>query len=589
MGSGEPAKGKAAEIRQQNEPIGRIEKKRRITERLLQAEMDLERCLSQVALGLVGVPLHDIDERIDDALKQVARGSGFDRSYIFLFSGDSGRMEIAYRWCPDRKRQKRAEFRPLSVEEMPWLVSRISCLEPVVVSRIEEIPAEAVEEMARYRSRDIVGFIAVPLLREGSLAGFMRFDSLRQGLVKPGDLLSFLEKAGGVIMKALEYKALEMELLKSRKYETIESLVEGFAHFFNNLLNTIAGNVYLLRGLLPADERILRHLDEAGEVSYKAKELLNQLIALTSPSQVLRIRLDIRRLIENAASLAVRGQEVSIDFRIAPDLWEVLANEEQIRQVIHHIALNAAEASEKGGSIRILADNIPKEQGTFLGAPAGDYVRVTVEDSGPGIPGEDLPRIFDPYFTKKDPAGGQVRGLGLATCYAILRNHNGFISVRSIPGEGTAMHLYFPAHRGETPAGRRVGVAARKKRSVLLMDDEEIDRTVIGAMLNRLSYEVHFAVSGEEAVDLYERALREGRPFDLVILDLFVSKGMGGKETMERLFAIDPKVKAIVSSGYPDDDALVRHEDFGFRGALPKPYTLEDLGKAVAVALLGRQ
>jgi CheY-like chemotaxis protein len=209
-------------------------------------------------------------------------------------------------------------------------------------------------------------------------------------------------------------------------------------------------------------------------------------------------------------------------------------------------------------------------------------VKTTVEDRGFGIPVKLLPKVFDPFFTTKQKASG----LGLAVTYSIIKKHQGHIGIDSEPGEGTLVHVYLPAAKAE-PAGKGKETICKGSGRVLVMDDEELVRDVASEMLNVLGYEAEFAVEGKEAVELFSGAKAEGRPFDLVILDLTVPGGMGGKETMQKLMEIDPKVRAIVSSGYSKDMILSEYKKFGFSGVIAKPYRVSEFSAAVKSALEG--
>ncbi|HWR58739.1 MAG TPA: response regulator, partial [Thermodesulfovibrionales bacterium] len=199
-----------------------------------------------------------------------------------------------------------------------------------------------------------------------------------------------------------------------------------------------------------------------------------------------------------------------------------------------------------------------------------------------GIPEDHLARIFDPYFTTKDNGNG----LGLATAYSIIKNHNGFITVESHAGAGTTFYIYLRASDREVAAPKEVERPIEGRGRVLVMDDEEMVRVVAGNILSKIGYTVEFAGDGAEAVRLYEKAMEEGDPFSIVILDLSVPEGMGGKEAVQRLTEIDPKVKAIVSSGYSNDSIMAEFRDYGFKGVVSKPYTIKEISEALYSVIL---
>jgi CheY-like chemotaxis protein len=210
---------------------------------------------------------------------------------------------------------------------------------------------------------------------------------------------------------------------------------------------------------------------------------------------------------------------------------------------------------------------------------------ISVADQGGGIPEQYLNRIFDPYFTTK-PKGS---GLGLTTSYSIVKRHDGIITVDSRPREGATFTMYLPASNKPLPKEQRATAAAMRqgKGRILVMDDEEFIREVAGSMLSHLGYKVDFASDGQEAVDRYRRAHAEGIPYDAVIFDLTIPGGMGGKEAMDQLLAVDPGAKGIVSSGYSHGPIMAEYRRHGFRGVVAKPYRLDDLSRVVADVLAG--
>ena len=286
-------------------------------------------------------------------------------------------------------------------------------------------------------------------------------------------------------------------------------------------------------------------------------------------------KIPLQSVIENSVKFALSGSSANYRIKLDADLWHVEADEGQIGQVIQNIVLNAEQAMPMGGSIVISAKNVKAPK---IGIPQlteeGKYVEISIQDKGIGISEEYLPKIFDPYFTTK--ANGS--GLGLATCYSIIKNHGGVIHVSSKVGKGTTVYVYLPAIEAEKeiPQPPELSPTVRKGR-ILLMDDEELIRNVGGEMIKTLDHEVELAEHGEEAIGKYKAAMESGRPFDIIILDLTVRGGMGGRETIERLLAVNPKIRAIVSSGYSDDAVVSDYNKYGFSARLTKPYKLQEL------------
>ncbi|HEX8077696.1 MAG TPA: ATP-binding protein, partial [Chthoniobacterales bacterium] len=289
----------------------------------------------------------------------------------------------------------------------------------------------------------------------------------------------------------------------------------------------------------------------------------------------------VSELLEPSAEFALYGSNLRADFDIAVDLWKADVDAAQIEQVISALMLNAREAMPQGGSVRVRARNVLFEENTNSPLPPGRYIKVTVNDAGAGIPEELRAKIFDPYFTTKPAA----TGLGLAISYSVVKKHGGLLVLENSSPEGSVFAFYLPASDTTAKSSAQSTTGGRpfhyNHQRILIMDDEEAIRELTAQLLGTLGYEVTAAPDGLEAVRLYEKALRKGEHFQAVILDATVRGGMGGLATIERLRSMDPKVNAIICSGYSDEAALSEFLAYGFRGALPKPFTRSELADAL--------
>ena len=261
-------------------------------------------------------------------------------------------------------------------------------------------------------------------------------------------------------------------------------------------------------------------------------------------------------------------------------------DEGQIGQVIRNLVLNAREAMPEGGVISVRAENVVLGPGENPSLPPGNYVRVSVVDRGCGIVKESLSLIFDPYFSTKQRGSQKGMGLGLTICHTIIQKHGGAIAVESELGVGTTFRFYLPASREflpKDPASR----PARPPRhgKILVMDDEEEVRELVGRSLQQMGQEVALVGDGDKAVEVYRREKGLGRPFDAVILDLTVRAGVGGLEAIQALLQIDPAVKAIVMSGYANDPVVLEPGRHGFKGVLPKPFTIRKIRESLSLVL----
>lgn len=383
----------------------------------------------------------------------------------------------------------------------------------------------------------------------------------------------------GNFMDITERKRAEEELQKAAKQESLGILAGGVAHDFNNILTAILGNVTLAKRDAKPGGKILERLLEAEKACLRARDLTQQLMTFSKGREPVKKVASITEVIKDSASLVLRGSNVRCEFSIPDVLWLVEFDEGQISQVISNLVINADEAMPGGGVIKIGAKNTVVGTESNLPLRKGRYVEITVEDHGVGIPKEHLNKILDPYFTTKRRGSG----LGLATTYSIIKNHNGHITVRSEMGVGTNFSICLPASDKLIPVKKEsvpdTRITGRGK--ILVMDDEEMIREMLGSILAFAGYQVELASDGAEAIERYIKAKERGEPFAAVILDLTVPGGMGGKEAIEKLLEVDPEVRTIVSSGYPNDPIVANFGEFGFKGVATKPYATKDLERTL--------
>ena len=383
-------------------------------------------------------------------------------------------------------------------------------------------------------------------------------------------------KMHGTIQDITGRKTLEEQLRQTQKLESIGTLAGGIAHDFNNLLQGVFGYISLAKITIDQREKALTLLEQAEEALHLSVNLTNQLLTFSKGGKPVKKRIRIRSAVENAVKFALSGSHTNYEMDVPTDLWSVEADEGQLYQVIQNIVLNANEAMAGSGTVRVTLTNADITKETIVSLPdGGPFVRIAIQDSGIGIPEQNLARIFDPYFTTKQKGSG----LGLATSYSIIKNHDGVIEVKSALNRGTTFTIYLPASKGaETETAKTTSNAAvTKKGRILLMDDEELVRNVAQEMVASLGHDLVSAEDGRKAIDLFRQARESGNPFDLVILDLTVKGGMGGEEAIGKIRDIDPGVKAVVSSGYSDSPILADYLAYGFSAVLNKPYMIDDL------------
>lgn len=388
-----------------------------------------------------------------------------------------------------------------------------------------------------------------------------------------------------VFRDVTEKRRMEEDILrlKTEKMESIGILAGGIAHDFNNILTAILGNISLAKVHMNADNEVYRILKEAEKASLRARHLTQQLLMFSKDGAPVRKPACIGELLQDTAEFALRGSSIRCEFCIPDDLWPVNIDTGQISQVINNLIINAAQAMPHGGVVEVHAENVSAGEEEGLSLQNGDYVKISIVDEGIGIPEENMQKIFDPYFTTKRKGSG----LGLTTAYSIIKNHDGYIHAASLLGKGTVFYLWLPASTQEVVREEIVPAVPlmEGKGRILLMDDDESILGVTRDVLTHLGYEVVFARDGLEAVDAYENAQKTAMTFDVVIVDLTIRGGLGGKETIRKLMEIDPDVKAIVSSGYSNNPVITNFKKYGFSGAVAKPYSVEELSRILQEVL----
>lgn len=381
-----------------------------------------------------------------------------------------------------------------------------------------------------------------------------------------------------------ELKQMEEERLKTGKLESVGLLAGGIAHDFNNILVSILGNISLAKSSLDAANPVSELLVKAEKAGERARDLTHQLLTFSKGGTPVKETLSVEEIIRESAEFSLRGSNVRCEFSFPHNLSPVEVDRSQIIQVMNNLILNADQAMPEGGVIRIRAENVKVTCADGLPLPEREYIRVTVCDQGVGISPENLPKIFDPYFTTK----AEGSGLGLTTTYSIVRNHDGYIYTESEEGVGTVFTIFLPT-AGEHPNSGQSDVASVPDTHgrILVMDDEKGVREVAAEMLIHLGHEVEVVPDGIEAVRRYREACESGRPFNAVIMDLTIPGGMGGKATVQELLAFDPRCRVIVSSGYSRDSILSDYVKYGFTGVIAKPYRIEELREVVNRVLAG--
>lgn len=375
-----------------------------------------------------------------------------------------------------------------------------------------------------------------------------------------------------------EKRRLEEEVIKAQKLESLGILAGGIAHDFNNLLTAILGNISLARMYTTPGEEISGYLDKTEKASIRAQGLTKQLLTFAKGGAPVKKTTSLPELIRDCSHFILQGSSTKCTCHFEDGLKSVEVDEGQLSQVVQNLVINASQAMPDGGTITIRGRNRLLAEGQAGSLPTGEYIEILFEDHGIGIPAEDLPRIFDPYFSSKINGSG----LGLAISYSIIQKHGGLISASSRPGIGTTFTILLPVSRYQAKSIlTEMQSTPISPLHVLVMDDDNIILDLAVAMLEIMQCQAQTATDGKEALTLYDVAKKAGTPFDLVIMDLTIPGGMGGKEAITFLLALDPAARVIVSSGYANDPIMANYSTYGFRAVLPKPFKFEELNQAI--------
>ena len=393
----------------------------------------------------------------------------------------------------------------------------------------------------------------------------------------------------GTLLDITERKQLEEQLRRSQKMEALGTLAGGIAHDFNNILGGILGYASFIYNQMAADDPFRDDVATIVHSAKRAAELTNQLLVFARGSRPETRAVNLGETVQEVVKLL--GRTVDKSIVIQPCLDDkpavVEGDPAQLQQMLLNLCLNACDAMPGGGllTINLQREHVGLTQ-TLPGLQPGDYVHLSVSDTGIGMDDETRSHLFEPFFTTKREQGGRKHsGLGLAMVYSIVRNHNGLVRAESDVGRGSTFHVYLPVStRPEVPTTEvRTEVVKGGTETILVVDDEEVIRDVARRILCSAGYTVLTAENGVQAIELFRQQHEE---IDLVILDMIMPE-MGGAATFARLREIDPQVRALLSTGYSQEG---RAEDIlrtGVQGFLQKPYTVEEVLRKVRLVLDG--
>jgi len=471
---------------------------------------------------------------------------------------------------------------------------------------------EAAAKLLEYHESDLIGQSVGLIFERGSYDSVLFRESRLRELERAGFFVDigaiFVTRSGrklpvsvsesllcdakgrrvGVVLIArdlTERRKMEAELQRAQKLDSLSKLARGVAHDFNNILTAVLGNISLAKMKMGRGSDLYDIVRSAEKAALAAKGLSRQLLTFTRGGDPIKELVSIAKVVKDTVEFTLRGSNVKSILAIADDLkWGEL-DREQLEQLLTNLVINAKQAMPAGGVLNVVCRNLSVPATPVADLPPAEYVEICIEDTGVGISKDNIDKIFDPFFTTKQ----QGSGLGLAISQSIIKKHGGAIHVRSVEGSGSVFSVYLPAtERSEVTDDTGVFRAERGEARVLVMDDDQVVRMTFESILLDLGYTVALSAEGSEAIKMYMDARQTSTPFDVVIMDLVIPGGLGGKETIKELLALDPKARAVVTSGYSDDPVLANYRAYGFRGVLPKPFKIEEVSSAIQQALGNR-
>lgn len=384
-----------------------------------------------------------------------------------------------------------------------------------------------------------------------------------------------VESNENVVREIEKREKIEKELIKQRNLKSLGILAGGIAHDFNNILTGILGNVSLLEVKEITEKEKQTCCNDIISATKNAIDLTHQLLTFSKGGAPIKKSLSIAPLVEDISRFNLRGTAVKPFFKFEKDLKNGDIDPNQINQVLSNIIINAVQAMPDGGKIFFEGKMYFQNENTNL-LKKGEYIKLSIQDTGEGIAPKKLEQIFDPYFSTKE----KNVGLGLATAIAVMKRHGGNIKVESTPGKGTTFYLFLPVSNKKTTdivTNKKIESEFKKNCKILILDDEIFVAKILHKLLETLGHEAVITTNGEDTIEVYNNELKKGKAFDALILDLTIPGGLSGHKVLEEILKIDKNVKAIVSSGYSKKPILSNYRKYGFKAILKKPYTIEEL------------
>lgn len=572
---------------------------RKRAEAALSYRVELEKRVNTISTNFINLPFDEINDGIDGALEAVGKAMGFDRGYVYQVNVDTNELTNLHLWYDERLKKNKFFSTPPSGEVFTPMLEKLKRFERVYLLNFNTSKSEEHFQNFIHPTEGIQSIVVLPMIYGDSFFGFLGFDSVQPGKSWPEEDIALLKTVAEMIVNAvgrhrieIERTKLEEQLLQSQKMEAIGRLAGGVAHDFNNLLTGIMGNINLAE--LDAQDDTQYYLSNAVSAVKRATRVVNQLLTFSRRSRPELSAVNPADIIAEATDMLRQtiDRRIFLTTMFGEENLLIYADPAQFYQIIMNLCINARDAisgllegradlprewneSEYNISIELSKTKINENYcRRNREATPGDYVLLRVSDNGTGIGEKNLSRIFEPFYTTKDP--GKGTGLGLPTVFGIVKSHGGWIGVESKLGKGTTFMVYFPQYLGvveedevhdspiEIPQGHE---------TILLIDDEVLIRELGQTIFEKYGYKVLLAEDGKKGIDLYKK---EKNNIDLVILDQTMPH-LSGLEVLQEIRSVSWDTKVLMTSGYPEQEDFKKHERLKSSGFIAKPFDMFEL------------
>lgn len=562
------------------------------TEGELQRQTQAQHLLIHISSAFINRPLDTVHAAIQDALQSLAEFTGSDRAYVFDYDFEGELCHNTHEWCAEGIEPQIDQLQDIPLSIIPDWLEAHRAGQPLSIPEVQALPPGPVREILE--SQSIQSLVTVPLMKGGACSGFIGFDAVRSPHAYSHQELNLLTIFAELLVnirlrqqgEQTRY-SLEVQLMQSQKMDSIGRLAGGIAHDFNNRLTVILGHVGMLLDQADLASTHRSRLEEIRRAATDSAALTRQLLAFARKQPIAPKVIDLNETVGGAVQMLQRliGENIELRWSPAADLWPVKADPAQIHQLLTNLCVNARDAIDGTGHIDIETANAPFADDAPAPHPdweAGDYVRLSIRDSGRGMASHEREHLFEPFFTTK--GSSERAGLGLPMVHGIVKQNNGYIDASSSPGHGTVFHVYLPRHAGKRPPPARPVPAATPhngRPTILLVEDEPAILAMAAEILDGFGYAVRSALSPVEAIRLAEE---HTGPIHLLLSDV-VLPGMNGRDLAQTLRALHPGLRVLFMSGYTAD-ILTRngvvddHVHF-----IPKPFSKEELTAKVRQAL----